>query len=156
MAAWCLTCRWRGCNCCKQAQCRHGAQQAASIHKRRACKLHKDRSAHCSAAGYTSTCQASHQAVCCGTACCCFAAWPTLVCNAQQRKASTSIYKAQHADLATSWFAGDYNYGAVLSLSLLFYEAQRSGFLPANQRVAWRGNSALNDKTPAGQDLIGG
>ncbi|WIA17948.1 hypothetical protein OEZ85_009440 [Tetradesmus obliquus] len=51
---------------------------------------------------------------------------------------------------------GDYDYGAVLSLSLLFYEAQRSGFLPANQRVAWRGNSALNDRTPAGQDLTGG
>jgi len=36
-----------------------------------------------------------------------------------------------------------YNYGHVMGLSLLFYEAQRSGKLPADNRIPWRGDSAL-------------
>lgn len=52
--------------------------------------------------------------------------------------------------------SGDYDYGQVIGLSLLFYEAQRSGYLPPNQRVAWRLNSALDDRTPSGQDVTGG
>ena len=39
---------------------------------------------------------------------------------------------------------------------MLFYEAQRSGKLPANQRVTWRKDSALNDKGNSGEDLTGG
>ena len=39
---------------------------------------------------------------------------------------------------------------------MLFYEAQRSGKLPANQRVTWRKDSALNDKGNKGEDLTGG
>ena len=35
-------------------------------------------------------------------------------------------------------------------MSLLFYEAQRSGKLPANQRVKWRKDSALNDEITGG------
>lgn len=38
----------------------------------------------------------------------------------------------------------------VLGLSWLFYEAQRSGKLPANNRVPWRGDSFLDDKVPGG------
>ncbi|CAL1400021.1 unnamed protein product [Linum trigynum] len=34
----------------------------------------------------------------------------------------------------------DHDYGQVLSKSILFFEAQRSGFLPHNQRVTWRGS----------------
>ena len=41
-------------------------------------------------------------------------------------------------------------YGEALTKSLLFYEAQRSGKLPSNQRVQWRGDSALNDGSDAG------
>ncbi|KAK6145521.1 hypothetical protein DH2020_022341 [Rehmannia glutinosa] len=37
------------------------------------------------------------------------------------------------------------DYGAALTKSLLFYEAQRSGKLPSNQRIQWRGDSALSD-----------
>nr|AGP76418.1 endo-beta-1,4-glucanase [Nasutitermes sp. NpEG] len=40
--------------------------------------------------------------------------------------------------------------------SLLFYEAQRSGRLPADQKVTWRKDSALNDRGEQGQDLTGG
>ncbi|KAM6586101.1 hypothetical protein CsatB_013103 [Cannabis sativa] len=37
------------------------------------------------------------------------------------------------------------DYGEALTKSLLFYEGQRSGKLPPNQRVQWRDNSALFD-----------
>ena len=49
-----------------------------------------------------------------------------------------------------------FNYGEVLKLSILFYEAQRSGKLPKNNRVKWRKDSALNDKGENGEDLTGG
>ena len=38
-----------------------------------------------------------------------------------------------------------HDYGQALSKSILFFEAQRSGFLPHNQRVTWRANSGLYD-----------
>jgi len=37
------------------------------------------------------------------------------------------------------------NYSGALAKAILFFEGQRSGRLPANQRVKWRGDSALND-----------
>lgn len=49
-----------------------------------------------------------------------------------------------------------YSYNQVLELSILFYEAQRSGKLPANNRIPWRGDSALNDGSDVGVDLTGG
>ena len=48
------------------------------------------------------------------------------------------------------------NYGEALQKSFLFYEAQRSGDLPNNQRVNWRGDSALTDGQDVGVDLTGG
>lgn len=43
--------------------------------------------------------------------------------------------------------ASELNYGEALDKSLMFFEAQRSGKLPSSQqqRVKWRGDSALND-----------
>nr|TKS15939.1 hypothetical protein D5086_0000027770 [Populus alba] len=41
------------------------------------------------------------------------------------------------------------DYGAALTKSLLYYEAQRSGKLPPNQRVLWRGDSGLQDGSDA-------
>ena len=49
-----------------------------------------------------------------------------------------------------------YDYGRVLELSNLFYEAQRSGNLPDNNRVDWRGDSSLEDQGHGGEDLTGG
>ena len=43
-----------------------------------------------------------------------------------------------------------YAYQEVLEKSLLFYEAQRSGPLPADKRIDWRGDSSLNDAVPGG------
>lgn len=37
------------------------------------------------------------------------------------------------------------NYREALAKSILFLEAQRSGVLPASQRVGWRSNSGLQD-----------
>ncbi|GAB2224685.1 hypothetical protein Droror1_Dr00005451 [Drosera rotundifolia] len=52
-------------------------------------------------------------------------------------------------------FAG-HDYGQALSKGILFYEAQRSGYLPGNQRVTWRSNSGLQDGKTSGVDLVGG
>lgn len=49
-----------------------------------------------------------------------------------------------------------HDYGQALSKSFLFFEAQRSGYLPSNQRVTWRSNSGLNDGKASGVDLVGG
>uniref|UniRef100_H2ZAZ4 Endoglucanase n=1 Tax=Ciona savignyi TaxID=51511 RepID=H2ZAZ4_CIOSA len=49
-----------------------------------------------------------------------------------------------------------YNYTDVLHKSILFYEAQRSGRLPPNNRIPWRGDSAMNDRGGPGEDLTGG
>jgi len=49
-----------------------------------------------------------------------------------------------------------FNYADVLQRSLLFYDAQRSGDLPPNFRVPWRGDSALADGADVGLDLSGG
>ncbi|MFZ4775704.1 MAG: glycoside hydrolase family 9 protein [Terrimicrobiaceae bacterium] len=49
-----------------------------------------------------------------------------------------------------------FNYPEALQKSLYFYDAQRSGKLPANFRVAWRGDSAVTDGSDAGLDLSGG
>ncbi|WP_309398679.1 glycoside hydrolase family 9 protein [Cerasicoccus maritimus] len=49
-----------------------------------------------------------------------------------------------------------FNYGEALQKSLYFYEAQRSGELPEDNRVSWRGDSALDDGADVGVDLSGG
>lgn len=50
----------------------------------------------------------------------------------------------------------EYNYGEILGKSLDFYAAQRSGVLPADNPISWRGNSALTDISPTGSSLVGG
>ncbi|XP_052821138.1 endoglucanase E-4-like [Mya arenaria] len=48
-----------------------------------------------------------------------------------------------------------YDYAKALGMSILFYDAQRSGRLPANNPISWRGDSAVNDGAD-GHDLSGG
>ena len=57
---------------------------------------------------------------------------------------------------APQLFAQTFNYGEALQKSLFFYEAQRSGDLPATNRVNWRGDSAMQDGSDVGRDLTGG
>lgn len=49
-----------------------------------------------------------------------------------------------------------FNYAEALQKSIWFYDAQRSGALPADNRVNWRGDSALRDGSDVGLDLSGG
>lgn len=60
------------------------------------------------------------------------------------------------AGSAGKYQKGAYNYAEVLQKSMYFYDAQRSGDLPYNYRVSWRGDSALNDGSDVGLDLTGG
>ncbi|XP_006814476.2 endoglucanase A-like, partial [Saccoglossus kowalevskii] len=48
-----------------------------------------------------------------------------------------------------------HDYSKLIHNSILFYEAQRSGKLPADNRIPWRGDSALDDGLPE-VDLTGG
>jgi endoglucanase len=57
---------------------------------------------------------------------------------------------------APQLFAQTFNYGEALQKSLFFYEAQRSGALPATKRINWRGDSGLSDGADVGRDLTGG
>ncbi|KAI4388381.1 hypothetical protein MLD38_000714 [Melastoma candidum] len=52
--------------------------------------------------------------------------------------------------------ARHFDYANALSKSLLYFEAQRSGRLPHNQRVRWRDHSGLTDGLEQGVDLVGG
>ncbi|CAC5421481.1 E3.2.1.4 [Mytilus coruscus] len=48
-----------------------------------------------------------------------------------------------------------HDYGRLIEYSILFYEAQQSGYLTFN-RIDWRGDSATNDVGINGEDLTGG
>ncbi|KGN52647.1 endoglucanase 9 [Cucumis sativus] len=48
------------------------------------------------------------------------------------------------------------NYRDALAKSILFFEGQRSGRIPANQRITWRSNSGLYDGELDHVDLTGG
>ena len=50
----------------------------------------------------------------------------------------------------------NYNYGEVLGLSILFYDAQKTGRLPANNRIPWRVDAMYNDRGDNGEDLSKG
>ncbi|KAL5997296.1 Esterase/lipase/thioesterase [Asimina triloba] len=52
--------------------------------------------------------------------------------------------------------SADPDYHDALDKSILFFEGQRSGRLPANQRLTWRGDSGLSDGSPYHVDLVGG
>ncbi|MFC6088862.1 glycoside hydrolase family 9 protein [Saccharothrix lopnurensis] len=56
----------------------------------------------------------------------------------------------------TAVAAPAFDYGEALQKSIWFYDAQRSGDLPADNRVSWRGDSALTDGRDVGLDLSGG
>ncbi|EOA37572.1 hypothetical protein CARUB_v10011914mg [Capsella rubella] len=58
------------------------------------------------------------------------------------------IHRRHHLD--------NHNYKDALSKSILFFEGQRSGKLPPNQRMTWRSNSGLSDGSALNVDLVGG
>jgi endoglucanase len=68
----------------------------------------------------------------------------------------TRFIAACLALLATPLLAQQFNYTEALQKSLFFYEAQRSGDLPATNRINWRGDSGMQDGADVGRDLTGG
>lgn len=56
--------------------------------------------------------------------------------------------------LALEAVSYNFDYGNAMDKTLLFFEAQRSGKLPPNQRVKWRGDSGLKDGFLQGVRLI--
>ncbi|GAB2228744.1 hypothetical protein Droror1_Dr00022873 [Drosera rotundifolia] len=60
------------------------------------------------------------------------------------------------AATASIVMAKSFDYADALSKSLLYFEAQRSGRLPYNQRVTWRDHSGLTDGLEQEVDLVGG
>ncbi|XP_078172584.1 endoglucanase 11-like [Carex rostrata] len=51
---------------------------------------------------------------------------------------------------------GNPNYADALAKSILFFQGQRSGKLPPDQKIKWRSNSGLSDGSAANVDLTGG
>ncbi|KAL2512339.1 Endoglucanase 24 [Abeliophyllum distichum] len=49
-----------------------------------------------------------------------------------------------------------HDYADALLKSILFFDGQRSGYLPQDQRITWRGNSGLGDGWMVNMDLTGG
>ncbi|XP_057439254.1 endoglucanase 17-like [Lotus japonicus] len=49
-----------------------------------------------------------------------------------------------------------HNYRDALTKSIIFFEGQRSGKLPSNQRMSWRRDSGLSDGSTMHVDLVGG
>ncbi|KAH7517743.1 hypothetical protein FEM48_Zijuj09G0096700 [Ziziphus jujuba var. spinosa] len=52
--------------------------------------------------------------------------------------------------------SSDHDYRDALSKAIQFFEGQRSGFLPQDQRLSWRANSGLSDGWTYNTDLTGG
>ncbi|KAJ4710439.1 Endoglucanase, partial [Melia azedarach] len=67
-----------------------------------------------------------------------------------------AVVAAATAVSAENNYNDNYNYADALDKTFLFFEGQRSGKLPLNQRVKWRGDSALRDGFLQGVDLVGG
>lgn len=51
---------------------------------------------------------------------------------------------------------GKFSYGEALQKNFLFFEANRSGALPKDNRLEWRSDSTMNDGKDVGRDLAGG
>jgi endoglucanase len=66
------------------------------------------------------------------------------------------VASVAHLAAATPVATGEFNYAEALQSSMLFYESQRSGALPADNRVSWRGGSDLTDGADHNLDLTGG
>ncbi|XP_074353833.1 endoglucanase 8-like [Apium graveolens] len=58
--------------------------------------------------------------------------------------------------VVTAAAAVTHDYKDALMKSIMFYEGQRSGKLPPNQRITWRADSALKDGFDSHVDLVGG
>lgn len=68
--------------------------------------------------------------------------WMTMATPVEAAQSNDIVHYAYYGERATSL---PHNYRDALTNSILFFEGQRSGKLPPNQRMRWRGDSALSD-----------
>ncbi len=73
-----------------------------------------------------------------------------------ETESTTEIESTTETDLVPTSETGQFGYGEALQKSFLFYEANRSGPLPDNNRIEWRSDSTVNDGSDVGLDLTGG
>jgi endoglucanase len=78
---------------------------------------------------------------------------PLLVALALAMLGTVAIQRAAHAAPSPT---GEFDYAQALQDSMFFYEAQRSGQLPPDSEVDWRGDSDLADGSDNGVNLTGG
>ncbi|TVU16555.1 hypothetical protein EJB05_40126, partial [Eragrostis curvula] len=71
-------------------------------------------------------------------------------------KTPATLLVAAFLLLAAAAEASKFDYAGAFDKCLQFFEAQRSGKLPSDRRVQWRGDSALTDGYSQGVDLVGG
>lgn len=69
----------------------------------------------------------------------CFTASVILQCNGFPFHHNHPVHHQRHPRIAK------HNYRDALTKSILFFEGQRSGKLPSNQRITWRRDSGLSD-----------
>ncbi|KAI5683254.1 hypothetical protein M9H77_04482 [Catharanthus roseus] len=71
---------------------------------------------------------------------------------------SLTLIFLSHSSISTIFASAhqSFDYAEALSKSLLYFEAQRSGRLPYNQRLTWRHHSGLTDGLEQEVDLVGG
>ncbi len=67
-----------------------------------------------------------------------------------------AVVAIQPAARAAPSPTGEFNYAEALQGSMLFYASQRSGTLPPDNPVSWRGDSDLTDGSDNGVNLTGG
>jgi endoglucanase len=76
-----------------------------------------------------------------------------LVALALAMLGTVAVQRAAHAAPSPT---GEFDYAQALQDSMFFYEAQRSGQLPPDNEVNWRGDSDLADGSDNGVNLTGG
>ncbi|OVA20013.1 Glycoside hydrolase [Macleaya cordata] len=76
--------------------------------------------------------------------------------KSQCRGLNTNLWFSLILILSISFVSKAFDYRDALKKSVLYFESQRSGRLPYNQRVTWRDNSGLTDGLEQGVDLVGG
>ncbi|XP_059490142.1 uncharacterized protein LOC132205217 [Neocloeon triangulifer] len=80
----------------------------------------------------------------------------TLVCNVTSNAGTANRIQVSVAGTSSERRRLKYDYATVVHNSILFYEAQRSGLLPIDNRISWRNDSCVNDRGNGGEDLSGG
>ncbi|KAL9285437.1 putative cellulase [Arabidopsis thaliana] len=63
------------------------------------------------------------------------------LCNGFSYPTTSSLFNTHHH----RHHLAKHNYKDALTKSILFFEGQRSGKLPSNQRMSWRRDSGLSD-----------